>query len=374
MTSPPDQVRSLAHFHLGAVHADQARQQPPFTQRPLGNDAAPRTRGSNPIGDLSSLLPASRRTKEDDLEAPVLSPILDPADVETDPARLAAIHDWVDEEVDLSRLSDIHNWLWIAGRMKPPRPLHAQRLLLREIVITEKLDLHLVWTTNRIFIKPLPRFLLEPHFGAIFVCHHSVSVFNRDPCSCGGRRKRALGFLFSYTALVVHESDFHIAKEMHLLPKEVEWPAWRATVGELLETPPYPRMDLRFWYGELRLSRLNKIYFFWKTPLRGYMSRWNQYGSFLYDNFAFLASATVFIAVVLTAMQVGLATEGLQDNKTFQSASYGFTIFSIVGPLAAAGLVMLVFCCLFIGNWVATRRYSRERLERIKGRQTFHAV
>ncbi|KAF6781397.1 hypothetical protein CSOJ01_16083 [Colletotrichum sojae] len=168
----------------------------------------------------------------------------------------------------------------------------------------------------------------------------------------------------------MHESDFHIAKETHLIPEELQWAAWRIAVGQLLDVSSiYHRVDRRFHYGELRLSRLNKIYFLWKTPLHGYMSRWNQYGSFFHDNFALLASSTVYIAVVLTAMQVGLATEALQNNKAFQSASYGFTVFSIVGPLVAAALVVAVFCYLFVGNWVATLHYSRRRLGRIRGRQ-----
>ncbi|GKT50173.1 uncharacterized protein ColSpa_10354 [Colletotrichum spaethianum] len=283
--------------------------------------------------------------------------------------RLADIHDWIDEEVDLRRLAAIHDWLWMVGRPMPPRALHQQRLLNREIAITEKLDLHLVWTTGRIFIKPLPRFFLEPRFWERFLRCHTVLVPNTNSCRCSGRRERALGFLFSYAALIAHESDFHIAKATHLIPEEVQWSAWRTAMRQFLGTSPiYPWIDPRFYYGELRLSRLNKIYFFWKTPLRGYESRWNQYGSFFQDNFTWLASSTVYIAVVLTAMQVGLATEVLQGNQAFQSASYGFTIFSVVGPLAAAGLVMVVFCYMFIGNWVATLQYSRVRLERIKGR------
>ncbi|KAI6777759.1 uncharacterized protein J7T54_000564 [Emericellopsis cladophorae] len=41
----------------------------------------------------------------------------------------------VDAELDLRRLAHIHHWLWIAGRPMPPRPLHHQRLLNREIVM-----------------------------------------------------------------------------------------------------------------------------------------------------------------------------------------------------------------------------------------------
>ncbi|KAF6803003.1 hypothetical protein CMUS01_15207 [Colletotrichum musicola] len=313
----------------------------PFSQRLL--DASPE---DTPL----SLLPASKRTSNDDLEC------LTATHQSTD------IRRWVSEEVNVDRLDDIHKWLWVVGRPMPPRPLHHQRLLNRAIVVTERPDMHLVWTSGRIFLKPLPRFLLETKFWEEHLCCHDV--LHADTV-----RRRALGFLFSYAALVMHESDFHIARETHLIPEELQWAAWRIAVGQLLDVSSiYHRVDRRFHYGELRLSRLNKIYFLWKTPFHGYMSRWNQYGSFFHDNFALLASSTVYIAVVLTAMQVGLATEALQNNEAFQSASYGFTVFSIVGPLVAAALVVAVFCYLFVGNWVATLHYSRRRLGRIRGR------
>ncbi|KAI0538647.1 hypothetical protein GGR58DRAFT_288033 [Xylaria digitata] len=78
------------------------------------------------------------------------------------------------------------------------------------------------------------------------------------------------------------------------------------------------------------------------------MPHWNQYQTFFQDYFAWLASATVYIAVGLTAMQVGLATKSLADSDAFQSASYGFTVFSILRPLISAGLIILVFCCIFL--------------------------
>ncbi|RYP57001.1 hypothetical protein DL770_010782 [Monosporascus sp. CRB-9-2] len=53
------------------------------------------------------------------------------------------------------------------------------------------------------------------------------------------------------------------------------------------------------------------------------MPRWHTYGDFFHDQFTWLASGTVYIAIVLTAMQVGLATEALAEDRTFQSASYG---------------------------------------------------
>jgi hypothetical protein len=334
----------------------------PFTQKLLGSNVLPRTEVEPVEDDLSSLFPACKRTNKDNLEAPEFSRQPNPADLLAYQHLRADVHSWVDGELDLQRLADIHSWLWVVGRPMPPRPLHQQRLLGREIVITERSDLHLLWTNNRMFIKPLPRFLLIVAFWEEYLRCQAQSCSAVNSCGCDVRRKRAIGFLFSYTALIMHESDFHIARDAHLLPEEAEWPAWRRFVRELLSVSPiYAQIDPRFHYGELRLSRINKIYFLWKTPLRGYMSHWNQYGSFLHDHFALLASSTVYIAVVLTAMQVGLATEGLQNNKAFQSASYGFTVFSIIGPLVVTGMVILALCYMFINNWIATLRYSEER-------------
>ncbi|KAH7010640.1 uncharacterized protein B0I36DRAFT_401378 [Microdochium trichocladiopsis] len=325
----------------------------PFTHRALEHDtAAGKVAAGRVETSLVDLLPASSRTPADDLTTPAHSPVVA----------------CVDAELDLRRLADVHDWLWIAGRPMPPRPLHQQRLLNREILITERLDQHLVWGTGRMFFKPLPRFLLEPRFWEEHLrCPQPPSrIAGEQRCACGGRRERALGLLFSYAGLIAHESDFHIAKENHLLPQEVQWQSWRTVVKEVLGTQHiYSSIDPRFHYGELRLSRLNKIYFLWKTPLRRYMSRWTQYGSFFGDNFAWLASSTVYIAIVLTVMQVGLATE-LQNNEAFQSASYGFTVFSILGPLVAAGLILVVFFYMFVDNWVATRRYQRKRMQIIK--------
>ncbi|KAM3548063.1 hypothetical protein ARSEF4850_009638 [Beauveria asiatica] len=128
----------------------------------------------------------------------------------------------------------------------------------------------------------------------------------------------------------------------------------------------YPRIDPRFVHGELRLSRLNKIYALARTPMRGYMARWDRYGAFFHDHFAWLASATVYVAIVLTAMQVGLATESLGHNDAFQSASYGFTVFSILGPLTAASFIILRFCGIFTWNWMKAIHRKRTRYSKLR--------
>ncbi|KAG7286655.1 hypothetical protein NEMBOFW57_008966 [Staphylotrichum longicolle] len=98
----------------------------------------------------------------------------------------------------------------------------------------------------------------------------------------------------------------------------------------------------RFLRAELRLSRINTIKRLTSFPLfEPYIRGRHNYSGLFRDNLAWMATATVFIAVVLTAMQVGLATERLQGDPTFQQASYGFTIFAILGPICAFALVVL---------------------------------
>lgn len=266
----------------------------------------------------------------------------------------------------------------------PPRPLHHQLVLSRDIFITERMDMHLVWTIGRIFVKPIPRFLLAPDFWAENLscppcCIRSQtsslaeysSEDSTDHASCVHERLwgSALGFLYSYAGLISHKSDFAIAQAKQLIPPEVTWSDWMTLVEEVLAANNLHRkIDNRFNYGELRLSRLNKIYNVrYLTPLRGYMShwQWTRYGDFFQENLAWLTAITVYIAVVLGAMQVGLGTDALVGNHAFQSASYGFTVFSILGPLVALGIIGALFCFMFINNWISAVAFKRKRFKAI---------
>jgi hypothetical protein len=79
-------------------------------------------------------------------------------------------------------------------------------------------------------------------------------------------RKTTVRFLFSYIALIRHESDFSIAKKA-LLPAEADWSYLTTLVRELDPEHIYPDIDERFIYGELRLSRLNKTFNLTRGPI-----------------------------------------------------------------------------------------------------------
>ena len=98
----------------------------------------------------------------------------------------------------------------------------------------------------------------------------------------------------------------------------------------------------RFLRAELRLSPINTISRLTSLPLfNPYVRGRHNYGSLFRDNLAWMVTTTIFVALVLTAMQVGLATERLQGDATFQQASYGFTVFAILGPIGVFALVIL---------------------------------
>jgi hypothetical protein len=185
-------------------------------------------------------------------------------------------------------------------------------------------------------------------------------------CATKTRRTIALGFLLTYVALLSHESDFAIAKDKGLLPMEGDlprWADWRRFVGEILIPTVYKDVHRRFYYGELRLGRLNAIYLFVKFGF--YMNIWPNYASFLRDQLGWLAATTIYIAVVLTAMQVGLATDQLKGSNSYMGASYGFSVFAIMGQLIAGFLILLALVVLVALNWRCSKRMLEWQIHEI---------
>jgi hypothetical protein len=330
-------------MHVGL--ADCLSQLAPFSIRPLGGEHDNAGVHQLNKGQLGMLTPASYQTRSGDVAIPRLDDL-----------------DYIQTELGLPRLQAIGHWLWLAGRPSAPRPLHNQLLLNREIFITERMDMHAVWTTGRIFLKPMPRFLLEPSFWREHLACERGCGCKESHAECTRRRlwKSALGFLFSYAALVSHESDYFIAIDKHLFPAEMTWQDWRTLVGQLDLELMASKIDRRFLYGELRLGRLNKIFRFTRRSFQGRdLPNWGP------DERVQLASAIAYIALVLTAMQVGLATNALRDNDSFHSASYGFTILTILGPLVAIVLLLAALCGMFALNWWRIVKYNKLRLRRM---------
>ena len=262
------------------------------------------------------------------------------------------IVEFIKTDLDVSRLTKVHGKLWTAGRPQHARPLQRQRMMRRDIILTETADLHLTWSSSGIFIKPLPRYIIDHTFWTEYLCQNQEL------------HKAACGFLFSYTWLICYESDFKIAKEANLIPN-ISWSSWRKIaqgVRASIKMDPVDSINPRYLYGELRLDRLNWIYrLFGHSFVRGYHFEYGTYDDFFRRNFAWILIVFLYVTVVLTAMQVGLATTQLAGSSRFQAASYGFAVFSICVPLIATGVASIAFLVLFVNNLVVTLEFVKKK-------------
>lgn len=278
-----------------------------------------------------------------------------------------------------------------------PRPLYYQRAVGCNIIVHEQADLHLVWDSRQIFLKPIPRCLLELNvWRDILRCngvcksvirhkynklegipnqtkeeYTAKSSDSQSECEACQTRKLATGFLLAYTALVAYEHDLRVAHDHDLIPASMTWPQWRQWVKSFLASTSQndKTVNCRYLYGELCLDRLNMIYrLTLRAPARGYFYGYNSYRSFWSMNTQRLALGFAYMIVVLTAMQVGLGTNRPQQSDEIQRASCGFAVFSILIPLGLIEFVGILFSGVFIFNFVATLEYKQRRMGLIVGR------
>lgn len=271
---------------------------------------------------------------------------------------------FLENDLRTKKLGAIHGRLWLTGLNRQARPLHRQKLLGRTIHLTELPDEHLVWHKNDIFIKPLPPYILDHSFWEAHLC--------ADKDLYGS----ATGLLLSYVWLVASGPDFAIAIEERIFPPAITWEAWRNIVSDLLQNMATltSQVDRRYHYGELRLSRLNTLYrfnistFSLRNLVHGFMATPTWYTQFFEKNFSWILAAFIYITVILSAMQVGLATSHLQDNTQFQNLSYGIAVAAIVVVVFVILTIIFVWLVLFLFHICSTIRHSKKAV--VKRRST----
>lgn len=274
------------------------------------------------------------------------------------------IQAYITHELTTPRLTPILENLWLAGRPMAARDLHRQIMMGRNIIRTEQADMHLIWTNNSIFIKPLPPMLLD---------HQTWTThLNTNP----ELHSAALGFLLSYIWLINHPSDYDIAQDTGLLPKELTWAQWNdfcARIASYISIHGLDGIAPRYRYGELRLPRINWIYrlkpaFKLKHFVRGYCYMYHQYGSYFKRNFGWMLTLFAFFSIVLSGLQVGLGTDGLKDNNQFLGLAYWSTmlLLGLSGGLVALVGLLFIFFVLFNAIVTVLFHDSQKRL-RAKG-------
>ncbi|KAK3937342.1 hypothetical protein QBC46DRAFT_460955 [Diplogelasinospora grovesii] len=263
---------------------------------------------------------------------------------------LDEVHAHLSDQLNTPLLDELHDQLWLVGRKSGLNidALHMQRAKGRNIIATEDPRLHLVWDRGKIYIKPVPVFLLNHDFWTIY-----LPPPEREPCSKNSPvpsesatvafdRSVAVGFLRSYSLLVSHRLDFVIAKESHLIPDDIDWPQWSRFICHLRRVED-EAVAKRFHYGQLRLSRLNWAVRIFRPRHAGTM--WF-YEIPHWSTTEFVAKATlplVFVfasvSLLLSSMQVALAvpSEALRSpgisEDGLQNLSRAFWMFSIVAVL-----------------------------------------
>ncbi|TLD15767.1 uncharacterized protein PgNI_02063 [Pyricularia grisea] len=248
---------------------------------------------------------------------------------------------FLEEELCCDDLETMAPYLWVLSTQSSAniRPLHRQRIFGRDILITESPRLHLVWYHNRIFIKPLPRYLMSYKFWTKFLSEPAETA-GRAYMSSGasydmllggvpGRaeklRRAALGFIRTYRHLIRHESDFNIARSLGLIPCDTTWARFCAFVSGFDDEILDVHVSGRYHYGELRLTRLN-----FYSPLFLRRTRFQylpeQYSTIFGRYFGPLLFVFGIFSVVLSTMQVDLAVQELNGGAFIGNIYQGVCI------------------------------------------------
>lgn len=245
-------------------------------------------------------------------------------------------------------LESLHKQLWYAGRKGNISQLHHQKVIHRDIILTERAQLHLVWSDKTIYIKRLDEELLNWEYFSKVVCGNEVV------------HRAASGFLLSYARLIEYPSDLDIAKTHGLVNKDIDWKAWQTFRTSVLHHLVDRDVHDRYEYGELRLGRLNQICRM-KFLALSYFTVHREYSSYFGDNYMILVALFALVSVALSAMQVMTSID--IAPAAVAVTSYKFAIATLVALGGSCAALLLLYVVLYVWNWllIFSRRYSRQR-------------
>ncbi|KAH6961925.1 hypothetical protein BKA56DRAFT_647518 [Ilyonectria sp. MPI-CAGE-AT-0026] len=234
------------------------------------------------------------------------------------------------DELSTLRLEAMSWAFFLISKRRNISPLHHQIIKGRRIIITERPDLHLIWHYDRIFIKPIPICLFSYDFYQSFLGSGQDQSLRRD----------ADGLLRTYSNLIIHESDFNMARDNGLVPSSIDWTKWCHYIDNIRHLSD-SAVSHRYQYGEIRLTRLNfctRLVSFGSSYLEIHHQYLTFFASFL-GPYVFIFSAA---AVILTAMQTAVTAD---PESTLKGAISSFCMFSVV--LTILGLVFFPALYLF---------------------------
>ncbi|KAH0537753.1 hypothetical protein FGG08_005501 [Glutinoglossum americanum] len=285
-----------------------------------------------------------------DEESKAIHPLLNTSTaLPSDPADISDLRSPAAQSFSLKRV----RWLWTAGIPGDIRSLKRHKSLERVIKVTSRMDEHLTWRKGAIHVKELLPFLLD------------YGYFSKSLCKEGMVKEydTARGFLLSYAHLIRTEADFKIAWDYGLLPRscgEISWERWSAFAGDILRQIPQKSLEGRWEYGELQRGRMNFAYRLANLTLHSLYVPDKTYRAIIDLYFSWLVVVVIFIAVVLTAMQVALAAPKYVSER-FQKTAYGFSVLCLVGFGLAILIMGFIVLSFFLWNMVVAWQTEIER-------------
>ncbi|TVY34472.1 hypothetical protein LOCC1_G008204 [Lachnellula occidentalis] len=216
------------------------------------------------------------------------------------------------EELTTPNLDTFTPHLWKVATQSSSHitSLSSQIVRGRDITLSENPSLHLVWINTRIYIKPIPKYLLSHSFWSFYFTSKYSSMRHEDKILVESAR----GFLRSYAHLIRHKSDFVLAQRHGLVSQKIRYSQFIRFIScfeQLQDSDVSPRYS----YGELRLSRLN----FWAPIAIGkldfHKSVW-QYGDFFSRFYGPLLFFFGIFAIILNAMQVALVAQSMDSPSS----------------------------------------------------------
>lgn len=272
------------------------------------------------------------------------------------------LRDYLSTELSTPLLDELYTHLWFVAKKSGHHidALHTQKVKGRSIIPNEDPRLHLVWTRNKIYIKPVPLCLLNHEFWVRYLQSQKRAILENSssapriegPNSLVFGSSIAMGFMRSYAFLVKSPLDFAIAKESYLIPSGIDWIEWSIFINHFrVEDESVAK---RYHYGQLRLSRLNwavRIFRPKNTLARLFYE--NSYWStsdFMERAIFPLVFLFASVSIALSSMQVALAVPldqlwpPISDEQELQEINRAFWLFSI-----AVVLLWLLTWVLLLG-------------------------
>lgn len=246
---------------------------------------------------------------------------------------------------DLHQIADKLWWMTMqnSGNISP---LHRQIVKRRNIVITEDPKMHLIWLQDRIFIKPLPRYLLSHAFWKHYL--RDIGGSGHSDRRCSRIRTAALGYLRTYYYLIRFESDFRLAQDssLQLIPPEVTWKQFCSLLPDLAAIDDH-HVSARYFYGEIRLARLN---FYAPVTLRrwNYARVENQSAAYFARFYGPLLLMVGIFSIALTSLQVTL---DVNHSQTLDAVALVFSVLAILVFLILSLSLGLLFVFRMSKEW-----------------------